>query len=187
MQLIDQYISYIKSVRRYSQRTVTLYTGVLEEYAAKVSAHTDAELLASLNVSEIRSYQVHIMDKRKLSPKTVSLHMSVLSSFCRYLIKKSYIKSNPVSLVTRPRLQKRLPEFYRAESMESYFTSTDFLVGREDLEAFLQDSSSDAAKKSYEKRLARLIIHILYSLGIRRSEMIGLTLGSFRRGTDICC
>jgi integrase/recombinase XerC len=69
--------------------------------------------------------------------------------------------------------------------MESYFTSTDFLVGKEDLQAFLQDPSGDHSKKSYEKRLSRLIIHILYSLGIRRSELIGLTLGSFDFGRKI--
>ena len=185
MQLIDQYITYIKSVRRYSERTVLIYQDTLKGFASRLQEPSDKELLASLNTSEIRSYEVEMMDKRKLLAKTVNLHLSVLSSFCRFLIKKGYIKSNPVTLVSRPRQQKRIPDFYKSESMDSYFQATDSLVGQLDLDAFLQDPFSEQSKKSYEQRLSRLIVHLLYSLGIRRSELIGMTIGCVDFGRKI--
>ena len=185
MKIIGQYIDYISAVRRYSARTVSIYSDVLHEYASKVNAGTDKELLEALNPSEIRSYEVWMMDDRKISPKTVNLHLSVLSSFCRYLITKGYLGSNPVLLVSRPKQEKRLPSFYRYDSIEAYFESTDCFAGEEDLAGFLQAPLTKTGKKAYEKRLARLIVSLLYNLGIRRSELVSLTLGSIDFGRKV--
>ena len=198
MNLISQYIYYIKNVRRYSERTSAIYEGVLNDFAAAVSCGksanegaedyvevSDDEILASLNASEVRSYEVRLIDERKLSAKTVNLHLSVLSGFCKYLIKKGYLQSNPVSLVSRPKIQKRVPEFYRYASMEEYFQKTEYFASEEDLEAFLQAPDTELGKHAYEKRLARLIISLLYGLGIRRSELVGMTLASVDFGRNV--
>ena len=185
MNLIGAYINYIRSVRRYSDLTVSIYSDVLSDYADRAKVTSDDELLSALNPSDLREYQVTLIDDRKMSPRSVSLYMSVLSSFCRYLIKKEYLQSNPVSLVTRPRQQKRIPEFFTKEFMDIYFSSTEYAVGDDELEAFLQDPHTQSGKKSYEKRLARLIISILYSLGIRRSELIGLRIENVDFGRKV--
>jgi integrase/recombinase XerC len=189
MDLISQYISYIRNIRRYSERTALIYEGVLKDYAAALNcnepAADDSELLASLNCSEVRSYEVKLLDERKLSAKTVNLHMSVLSGFCKYLVKQGHLQSNPVSLVSRPKIEKRVPEFYRFESMEEYFRNTEYFAGKEDLEAFLEAPQTKTGKKAYEKRLARLIISLLYGLGIRRSELVGMTLANVDFGRNV--
>ena len=138
-----------------------------------------------MNVSELRSYEVSLMDNRKLSSKTVNQHLSVLSSFCSFLIRTGVIDSNPVSLVARPKQEKRLPEFYRKESMDTYWTTTEYFASEESLLAFLQAPHSDSGKSLYESRLARVIINTLYSLGIRRSELIGMSIGSVDFGRKI--
>ena len=117
MNLINQYIDYIKVVRRYSSRTVKVYGDILNDFARTCDADDDSTLVGALNLSQIRSYQVELLDHRKMAPKTVNLHLSVLSSFCRYLIKGNYLQSNPVALLSRPKLGKRLPEFFRQEMM----------------------------------------------------------------------
>ncbi len=185
MKIIEQFITYIRSVRRYSERTVSVYGNVLKDYISFVCADTEDDLLERLNPSELRSYEVHMMDKRGFKPKSVGQHLSVLSSFSRYLIKKGYLKSNPVSLVSRPRQEKRIPQFFRAESMDEYFRTTDFFTSQEDLEAFIQAPFTETGKRSYEKRLARLIISILYSLGLRRAELVGMTIGNVDFGRKI--
>ena len=185
MKITGQYIEYIKSVRRYSQRTVLIYEAVIEGFADFCKAHSDKELLTCLTPSMIRSYQVYLMDERKMVPKTVNLHLSVLSSFCRYLISKDIIGSNPISLVSRPKISKRLPEFYKNDSMDDYFRKTEYFAGREELEAFILAPDTDVAKASYERRLARLIISLLYCLGVRRSELVGMTVGSVDFGRKI--
>ena len=188
MTLIDKYITYIKGVKRYSSRTVSIYSDVLEGYRSFVfenEKYEEAKFLAYLNPQLIRSYEVELLDKKGLVPKTVNLHLSAVSSFCQYLIKEGYLKSNPVKLVSRPKLEKRVPSFYRSEAMKEYFSSTDALVSQEDLECFLQAPMSETGRMSYDKRLSRLIISILYSLGIRRSELISLRIESIDFGRKV--
>lgn len=172
MPLIDEYITYISSVRRYSRRTVEIYSGILREFADFASG----DLLESLVPRMIRSYEVYLLDTRKDDPRTVNLHISVLSGFCKYLMKDGRLASNPARTVSRPKTEKRLPVFYREESMKDYFDKTAPYASEENLELLTGDDM--VSRELYSKRLSRLIVSILYSTGIRRSELIGLTIGS---------
>ena len=188
MSLTAKYIEYLKTVRRYSARTVDIYSSVLREYVECTCGNpevSDSELIEALVPSLIRSYEVDLLDRRSLSPKTVNLHFSVISSFCRYLVKNGLIKSNPVLLVKRPKVEKRVPQFFRDDSMTRYFDRTEYYASHEDLDAFLTQPRSESSKHAYEKRLARLIIHMLYSLGLRRSELVGMTIGNIDFGREV--
>ena len=188
MTLVEKYVQYIESVRRYSARTVAIYRSVLKDFCTSVlggAEYSDDDLVEALNISELRSYEVILMDKKKLSSKTVHQHLSVLSSFCSYLIKTGVINSNPVRLVARPKVEKRLPEFYRKESMDTYWATTEYFVSKESLKAFLDAPQSASGKALYESMLARILINTLYSLGLRRAELIGLTVGSVDFGRNI--
>ena len=215
--LTDEYIEYIRTVRRYSPRTREIYREVLEGFAAfalpetpdqvggdvsarahggDVSARADggdvmagsdrpspdAALLATLKPAIIRNYEVYLLDERKEDPRTVNLHLSVLSGFCRYLIHRELIPSNPVRLISRPKTSKRLPVFYREDSMRQYFKDTEHDVDAAALERLLtlaaHNPSDPTAVDLYERRLRRLIVALLYECGIRRSELITLTVGS---------
>ena len=172
MSAIDEYITYVTSVRRYSPRTAQIYSDILGEFAL----FAGDDLIGSLTPSVIRSYEVHLMDSRKLDPRTVNLHLSVLSGFCRFLMKDGRLKSNPAKMVSRPKMEKRLPVFYREESMKEYFSSTECDASEENLE--LIKGNDRLSSQIYSRRLGRIIVSLLYSTGIRRSELIGLTIGS---------
>ena len=180
MKLIERYLEYVRNVKRYSERTFAIYRDVLKSYVSYVSkvgdTICDAELLESLNRSEIRQYEVYLLDEKKCKASTVNQHLSVLSGFCQFLIKRGDIKANPVKLVARPKMEKRLPEFFRQDAMEGYFKETEENISVRDLELFMAYPQLGTAKKSYEKRLSRLIISLLYSLGLRRSELVGLRI-----------
>lgn len=192
MSYIEGYIGYVKNVRRYSPRTVQIYTDVLESYARHVfkgGEPSDEQLLESLNLSEMRAYQVHLLDDCRMSSRTVCQHMSALSGFCRYLIRTGVLKSNPVTLIPKPKTEKRLPLYYKKEAMEAYFTSTEIYASQELLDAFVEAPSSSHGKELYEKRLTRIIVSILYGLGIRRSELVSLNLESVdlgRKAVKVC-
>ena len=172
MPAIDDYISYITSVRRFSPRTVAIYTGILRDF----EAFAEGDVVESLTPSIIRNYEVNLMDARSLDPRTVNLHISVLSGFCRFLMKDGTLKSNPAKTVSRPKMEKRLPVFYREESMEEFFTQTDCDASEDNLE--LIQGNDKLSSAIYSRRLNRLIVSMLYSTGIRRAELIGLTIGS---------
>ena len=193
MDLVDKYISYVRNERRYSERTVSIYTDVLRRFfVSSLSLEqedyrelTDEEVIGELTVQRIRSYEVNLMDNQKLNASTVRLHMSVLSGFCRFLIKRGYLKSNPVTLVQKPKMSKRLPVFYKKEAMDSYMEFTDIYAGQEFLDCFISSPDSDAGKDLYEKRLSRLIVSMLYGLGIRRAELISLNIEDVDFGRNV--
>lgn len=170
--LIDEYITYVKEVRRYSPRTCELYYDILKEF----SEFCDREILESLTPSMIRSYEVYLLDSRKEDPRTVNLHLSVLSGFCKFLMKNGHLKSNPARVVSRPKVEKRLPVFYREESMKEYFDRTEHDASEETLSLITGDDK--VSKQLYSRRLSRLIVSMLYSTGMRRSELIGLSIGN---------
>ena len=120
----------------------------------------------------------------------MNLHLSVLSGFCRFLLREGHLQANPVRTVRRPKAEKRLPVFYRDASMEHYFERTahsaseDELAVLESFGPFVGNRSESARTpvQMYERRLRRLIISLLHASGIRRSELIGLNLDSLDAG-----
>ena len=184
MKLIERYLEYVRNVKRYSERTFVIYRDVLKSYVSYVSKReddvSDAELLESLNSSEIRQYEVYLLDEKECKASTVNQHLSVLSGFCQFLIKRGDIKANPVKLVARPKMDKRLPEFFRQDAIEGYFQQTQRYASEEYLGQFVElaESESKSSKEVYEQRLSRLILSLLYGLGLRRSELIGLRIGN---------
>lgn len=170
----------MRVVRRYSPRTCSIYEEVLAGFCAFSGCDGSPESLSEcLTVSGVRSYEVHLMDDLSESPRTVGLHLSVLSGFCRFLMKEKVLTSNPVRLISRPKVPKRLPAYYRDESMASYFDSTACDAGEESLDLMRSLPSDDPMVKDlYERRLRRLIVSVLSGTGIRRAELIGLDVMS---------
>lgn len=156
----NNYLAYLSSIRRYSPRTAGIYADVLEEFESYCGP-----VPASLTVNQIRNYEVYLLDARGLDPSTVNLHMSVLSGLCRYLVNEGVLASNPARLLPRPKQERRLPEFYREEAIDDYYTA----------------ASGTLEFGSYKEALAHVIVSILYSCGIRRSELIALNRDSFDR------
>ena len=187
MTIIDKYIRYISDIRRYSPRTVQIYSDVLNRYLFKIyegRQASDEDIIASLNRSEIRQYEAVLLEEG-ISPRTVGLHLSALSSLCRYLVKTGVLQSNPVSLVTKPKVEKRLPLYFRKQSMDEYFERTSYLLEEDELDFFKANWNTVSGKALYDERLARLIVSLLYGLGLRRSELIGLQTGNVDFGRNV--
>lgn len=164
--MTEEYLNYLSSVRRYSPRTCSIYADVLREFTDYRGPRAEGE--KEVTVQDVRNYEVHLLDERKLSARTVALQLSVLGGYCRFLMKRGLLESNPVRLVKKPRQEKRLPVFFRQESMKEYFSQT----------------RGVPAFGSYEAKLSRMIVSLLFNTGMRRAELISLNLGSvdFSRG-----
>ena len=175
--MIDAYLAYIRDIRRYSPRTQAIYRDVLDDFAR----FSEGKVLESLVPSMLRRYEADCIN-RGMKPRTVHQHMSVLSGFCRFLMQKGVLKSNPARGVKRPKMEKRLPEYYQEKSMDEYFAATEHWAGEDELEILLsygQAPSDKTAVAIYRARLRRLIISLLFGTGVRRAELIGLKTGSF--------
>ena len=159
MPLPEKYLEYISAVRRYSSRTTEIYAGVLEDFiayafpeAADPGRVTDGALKEALTPQMIRNYEAHLLGEKSRNPRTVNLHISVLSGFCRFLMKKGILTSNPAKTVARPKQEKRLPEFYRKDMMAGYFARSDIFAGEDTVpspEGFLQKYLQARSRPGY--------------------------------------
>lgn len=170
--MIDRYIAYIRDVRRYSERTQILYRGALENF----ERWAGGDAVSNLIPSRLREYEGHLIEEG-ISPRTVHLHMSALSGFCNFLMKEGVITSNPARSVRRPKMGKRLPEYVTDNSLEAYFADTAHAASEDEL-MLLASASDKLFTELYRRRLRRLIILLLYTTGIRRAELLSLTVGS---------
>ena len=178
MNYIEKYLTYIKTERRYSGRTAEIYADVLERFRQWTGLPAEG-IVKALTLGDIREYQVQLSEKQKLGARTISQHISVLSGFCTYLVRQGKLESNPVKLIGRPKVPKRLPSFYREASMDQYFDQTEWIVDPSTSLGMTNTViSTEAEKSQYKSLLSRLVVSILFSTGMRRSELIGLQIKS---------
>lgn len=174
--MTTQYIKYKADIKRYSPRTQEIYKDVLGRYGEFVGAAPEDALTPQL----VRSYEADLMGKG-MKPSTVHQHLSVLSGFAKFLVKKGRLESNPVRIVHKPKAAKRLPVHYRQEEMDAYLEESAWQASAENLDLLLSYASikDKAARDLYVLRLHRLIVAVLYGTGVRRAELIGLQMQSF--------
>ena len=166
--MIDRYIAYLRDVRRYSPRTQELYADALHRFEQWAGMEMD------LIPSRIREYEGQLIEEG-MKPRTVHLHMSALSGYCAFLMKEGVLTANPVRGVKRPKMEKRLPEYFTEGALEGYLEQSEHGASEDEL-LLLEGLEPDSklAKELYNRRLRRLIVSILYACGIRRAELIGL-------------
>lgn len=153
MKYKDDFFDYITYEKKYSIHTVNNYKKVVLEYLEFL----DKECIdiKDANNLVVRNY-LRSLDKHNYSNKTLCLYISSLRSFYKYLLKNRVIKSNPMILIKNPKLEKRVPKFLYYNELSSLFESIDTstVLGIRD----------------------NLILEILYSTGVRVSELVSIKL-----------
>lgn len=177
-----RFLEYIRVQKRYSPRTVELYRSAIESFCAFAMPEAqgdpdDAQLHEALTAPLIRGYIAKGLEEG-LSPRTMNLHLSALSSFCNWLVKCGFLESNPVRKVYRPKEDRPLPQFYTQASMEGYLAASE-AQGGEDAAA------APDGKEPFGELRERMIILVLYSTGMRRAELCNLKISDFDRGRQV--
>lgn len=65
--------------------------------------------IGDMTLSMFRQYFYDGVEVRRWEPSTFHLNHSYLSSFCAWLIKRGYLKTNPLESIEKPKLKKPLP------------------------------------------------------------------------------
>ena len=107
---MEEFIDYLKVNRRYSPRTQILYREYIGELYEFVAPDSGEDFLSSLKPNIIRGFIAQGLDSG-LSPRTMNLKLSAISSYCSYLMRKELIDSNPVKKVYRPKQSKNFLSF----------------------------------------------------------------------------
>jgi integrase/recombinase XerC len=166
---IDQFLEHLRVQRNYSAHTLRSYRSDLEAFfedrseAASRRAESSGDLATAAGFRRIRDYLGALYADRR-APATVARKLAALRSFYRYACREGLAKSNPAKLVSTPRQPNRLPEVMTAEAMNHMLDALTALPKR------MGPSNPALAARD------RLMLELLYSSGLRVSELVGLNL-----------
>jgi integrase/recombinase XerC len=147
---INRFIRYLDVERGVSTHTVRAYRKDLEEFSAYAASKPE-----NTDLIDIRGFIAAQINKG-LGKITVSRRLSSIRSFFKYLHREGYITANPAKLVSNPKIPKMLPRFLSVDEVFS-------LIERPEGIGFITVRD-------------RAILELLYSSGLRVSELSGLNV-----------
>ncbi len=152
---IDNFIQYISLEKQYSGHTVKAYTNDLTTFLYYIKNTFEISEITEVNRDVVRSWIVRLIEEGN-SNITINRKLSTLKSYFNFLIKSGLIKVNPVKNIVSLKTPSYLPHFITRERMSLYYRT------REVEENFVSIRNF-------------LIIDLLYTTGIRETELINLT------------
>jgi len=166
--LIQQFVHYLSLEKNASPHTCRGYRKDLEGFEVFLKAAgmylspAGTVEMEKVDRMAIRKYMSFLHRKNKKS--SIARKISTLRSFFKYLIKEQRIASNPAKSVSTPKVEKTLPTTLTVDEAFRLMESP---------ERIPQNSSAVSRENGLRDRA---ILELLYSSGLRVSELVGLNL-----------
>jgi len=164
--LIHQFIHYLSVEKNASPHTCRCYRRDLEGFqdflknSGMVLGPAGKVEIEKVDRLAIRKYLSFLHRKNRKS--SIARKISTLRSFFKYLVREQVISSNPAKGVSTPKVEKTLPTSLTVDEAFRLMESP-------------KSISRKSSKGSREKGLRdRAILELLYSSGLRVSELVGL-------------
>lgn len=145
-QYISEYINYLEIERGLSKNTVSAYSSDILSFFDVLNCD-DLRLITRKDFSNYIKY----LAKKNLAPSSITRKLASVKGFFRFISFKRYIANNPSISVASPKVPKKLPKVMTISEIDKIL-KTDLDV-RENA-----------------------IIELLYSAGIRVSELVELDI-----------
>lgn len=152
--VLNKFVIYLKDEKNYSDYTITNYSIDIEEFYAFLKKENITRL-QDVDYKVLRKY-LNYMTENKYSNKTISRKLSSLRTFFKYLVKKEIINDNPMILISNPKEEKKLPKYLNYGEIEKILE-----IPNKETTLGLRNAC---------------ILEILYSTGIRVSELVNLKI-----------
>ena len=154
--LIDRFIQYIESEKRYSKLTATAYRSDLEQFSAYLESAFNLDDLSEATPTMVRSFIVWLKDKGR-SNRSINRKMTTLRTFYKYCLREGILEKSPMLKVKALKQPKSLPKFVPEEDINKV--------------SFADDASDFATRRD------ELLFELLYQTGMRQAELRGLKDG----------
>lgn len=152
--VLNKFVIYLKDEKNYSDYTITNYSIDIEEFYVFLKKENITRL-QDVDYKVLRKYLNYITEN-KYSNKTISRKLSSLRTFFKYLVKKEIINDNPMILISNPKEEKKLPKYLNYGEIEKILE-----IPNKETTLGLRNAC---------------ILEILYSTGIRVSELVNLKI-----------
>jgi integrase/recombinase XerC len=159
---INKFIDYLKFEKTYSKHTLLAYRNDLNSFKEFVlNQYGDNDIL-NVSYGQIRGWIVFLVDKG-ISNRTVNRKLSTLKSFYKFFEKTDTIKSNPLIGHRALKTQKKVIIPFSKKELDTL------------REYFVEPNT-------FEQVRNQLIIELLYTTGIRRSELMNIQISDIDKG-----
>ena len=152
-QLINSFSDYLKYQKNYSDYTINNYKKDLLEYNSFLEENK--YLFSNFDYAKCVNY-LNYLNNKKLSKTSISRKLSSLRTFYKYLVLNQKVDSNPFLLISSPKKEKKLPKYINYNNIDEIFSIPNM--------------------NTTEGQRQRLILEILYSCGIRISELVNIKI-----------
>ena len=158
-QYLNDFYAYLRNEKRYSENTILAYKRDLTLFFEFLKSES-IEVPSAIN---IQSY-ISKLYLENISPKSICRKLSSIKSYGKYLSKYKEINCDFLSKISSPKKEKKLPEYLHEEEINKLLNLP--------MNNFLEIRNS-------------LIIHLLYSTGMRLNELANLKIVDYNREQNI--
>jgi len=149
--VINAFLNHLTVEKGLAQNTVTAYRRDLAKFRAFMGRRGTA--LAAIGRDDVVEFLASLY-RQKLDSRSVARHLVTLRNFFRYALSEEIVKTDPTLNLESPRVRKTLPGFLTLKEVER-------LMEQPNLSTALGVRD-------------RAILEVLYSTGLRVSELVGL-------------
>jgi integrase/recombinase XerC len=160
---VELFSEYLSLTRGASPHTIRSYIRDIRQFEDFLSEGEGGGKLLDASPDDIRTYLGSIIGERERS--SVSRKLSSLRSFYRFLLKRGYIENSPAAVVSYPKGETKLVDYL---TVDDVFRLIETAGG---------DDPSD--------KRDRAVLELLYSTGIRVSELVGLDISDVDFGESV--
>jgi integrase/recombinase XerC len=160
--LVEKFDNYLFAIKNASLHTRRNYHNDLTQFQTflrenEITIWNQGEVaLKKINPLIIRRFLAFLLQKN--SKTTVARKIAALNSFFRFLIKEGFATVNPVQAISAPKPEKVIPSFLSVDEIFSLIEQP--------------DHEKDLSRRD------RAILELMYSCGLRVSEVVSINLGN---------
>ena len=150
--MIERFIQYIQSEKRYSEHTIAAYKRDLDQFSLFLEKKYGIKDILAVNSEIVRSYIIDLKDE-DLKNRSINRKISSLRSFYNYCLREKQISVTPLFGVKSMKQPKELVKFVPEHDIKKmqFEKNDDFWVRRDEV-----------------------VFEILYQTGMRQTEMRSL-------------
>ena len=153
--MVKAYMRYLKLERNLSQNTIEAYRNDLRWLLAYVNYH--GLKVETVKLEDLDNFSASLHDQR-ITPRSQARILSGVRSFFKFLLLDGFIDADPTEVLVSPHVRNALPDVLSTAEVDRL------------------EASIDLSK--WEGQRNRAIIEVLFSCGLRVSELVNLKLSN---------
>lgn len=152
---LAEYLLYLSVERGYSQHTIESYKRQLNKFLKFLEQQNITDM--TYVTKSIVQVFLNEEQQQSLSTRTIAQLITSLRSFFKYLTLENFIEENPLSQLKLPKMPKQLPKYLTLDEVDKLLLL-------------------EVDQPEHFKLRTRVLIELLYSCGMRISELISLKI-----------